>query len=255
MTATNGLAILEASIEEATANARFVEAAYRFVSDAAPIIFQSDRDVSANARQGLKEVLSLRRSPPDPAYRGLIVQIVGAFESYVASWCAVQFGRLEADLNDNGAAIDPQFRQSFLAKAGVALQHLPSGTVMGARFNFADLESSLPNILRDARPIKFHSDVVSVRLGACNAEKLEKLHEFFMLDPLFAKRLGAHKATLNWRNGSASPTAAAQLIKKELDDLIDLRNDLAHGQTRNVTVDAVSNAAKLVIALANAMAD
>lgn len=254
MTATVAFEVFQASVEEAKSNATFVDIAYRYTINSNSIIKSSDPAVSAAARQELTELLRLRRSSPDPAYRGLVVQIVGAFETFVVGWCAAQFAKLESDLNDNGSPLEQKLRQGFLAKAGIALQYLPKGTVMGARFNFADLESSLPSVLGDTRPIKFHPDVVSVRLGVCNSEKLESLHEFFMLDRLFTKELGSHKATIAWRSGSASPTAAAQVMKKELDELMDLRNDLAHGKGRGVTVDVVHNAAKLTLAIAHAMA-
>jgi hypothetical protein len=245
--------LLNLTVDEAIANAEFMEAAAQYIDASAPHMYAHAGGTPA--ADLLQPLFALRKKPRESAFRGLIVQIVAAHEVYIANICACLFECIKTRINDNDVDIDAVFRAKYLAKAGAVLTHLPSGTFRGARFDFAALEQNLPSVLLQTRPIDFQSAVLSTRLGACDSEKIDGVLSFFGLETPFRKELGAHKATVDWRSGTSSPTAAAGLIKNELDDLIRLRNDIAHGDLRDVSIDIVKGAGKLVSAFGKALAD
>ncbi|WP_379551046.1 HEPN domain-containing protein [Qipengyuania sp. DGS5-3] len=245
--------LLHATVDEVEQNAEFVDCAMSYVADSAQLIFAHDD--GGPLTKTLKGALELRRTQPAAVFRGLIVQIVAAFEEYVRNFCNAQITLIHTRINDQGGDLNSKLRLTYLSKAGKILGQLPTGTFLGAKFDFPSLENTLSTVLKSEKPIELQPEVFSTRIGNCNSEKLVEIFEWFDLKQPFRKELGSHTATLNWRNGSASPTAVAGLMKRELDDLIDLRNDLAHGEPRTVSIDSVKNGAQLVKALATAFSD
>lgn len=252
MTLEDAANILHATIDEVEQNADFILTAMNYIADSSPLIFAHGGD--GEVRKSLDAALKLRRTQPTPAYRGLIVQIVAAFEEYMRNFCSAQIDALHSSINGEGNDLNESIRIAYLSKAGRILGHISSGTFQGARFDFIALQRTLPSVLTNEIPIELQSSVFSTRLGSCNSDKLDEIFSLFQLPEPFRKELGAHAASASWRRG-ASPTAAAQLMQSELNSLIDLRNDLAHGALSTVTIDNVKSAAALIRALATTFSE
>lgn len=252
MTLEDATNILHATIDEVEQNADFISTAMSYIADSSQLIFAHDHE--GGIRKSLEQALKLRRTQPTPLYRGLIVQIVAAFEEYMRNFCNAQIDTLHASINTDEGSLNEAVRMTYLSKAGKILGHIPSGTFLGARFDFTALQRTLPSVLKQEKPIELQPSVFSTRLGSCSSEKVEEIFSLFQLPEPFRKDLGSHAASAPWRRGSSSPTAAAVLMQSELDSLIDLRNDLAHGALSTVTIDNVKNASALIRALATTLA-
>lgn len=252
MTLEDANNILGVTIDEIEQNAEFIATAMNYIAESSALVFAHDS--GGEVRASLDVALRLRRTQPAAVYRGLVVQVVAAFEEYMRNFCIAQIDAVHVAINDNGGILNEAIRISYLSKAGKILGQIPSGTYFGSRFDFRSLERSLPSVLSKVRPIQFQPSVFSTRLGSCTSDKIEEIFSLFQLKGPFVKELGAHPAAGPWRKGSASPTAASILIQNELNTLIDLRNDLAHGALSTVTIDDVKNASLLIRALGNIFA-
>lgn len=207
----------------------------------------------AKSKEALEYALKDTSVDGSALCRGLIVQVNSAFEFFVHNLtnCVIN---VRAGNVTKFSEIDKKLQNSYLSHAGTILTHLPSGSVQGQTYDFDRLLLSLGKCLSDGTEFHMESNVFVFLLGNCTVERLSKLFSTLQLDDPFGDPIGKNSALQRALNEKKTRNTC-KLAKKELNDLIKLRNEIAHGNmTRTISVEEVHQAVLFYRAYIEALA-
>jgi hypothetical protein len=175
----------------------------------------------------LQKALKHRHAQPNATYKPLVVQVCGIFESYVRSVTqAVIEDRFETA--ESYWDLSEAFRNDHITHAANVLAHLKKGHVMGAAYRFDDLLLNLGKGLGGQKGYKLNPEIFTKLMGNPTAKRLEGLFSTLSLPEPFSDDLGKSLDLQNFFNERAK-RRVAKLARDTIDEKIDLRNKIVHG--------------------------
>ncbi|WP_417323119.1 HEPN domain-containing protein [Erythrobacter aureus] len=188
--------------------------------------------ITGQTRREFDEIMKYRTTDSSRSHQGSVILIGGVLEAFFAKIIDDYLLTLNSKLSKLDSSSKEAILDTYAVQAGNALQHLKTGTFLGVNFDFNRLKRALATTFSNDQNYDLRGDVFTVRFGTCKSEKIESLFNQVGLSGPFDKDLGANKAVAKWAK-DRSPTSAANYLREMLDDLGDLRNDLAHGHPTN----------------------
>lgn len=187
-----------------------------------------DRESRARVQRALK----FSHVEADAAFKPLVVQVCGIFESYVRSVTqAVIEDRFETA--DSYWDLSEGFRNDHITHAARVLGHLKKGDVMGAPYPFDALLRNLGKGLSGQKGYKLNPEVFTKLMGNPTSARLEDLFASLSLPKPFSDELGQFKALQDFFNEKTRRRVATN-ARTMLDAKLDLRNDIVHGDLTRV---------------------
>ncbi len=184
---------------------------------------------SHDATTKSKLSLALRHKDADASslYRALVLQANGVFEQYIRGFVAAV-----AEKKCEGVAkyidLGEQFRMEYVHSAANVLACIKKGNIQGQDYDFSGLLESLGMCISGNPKFHIKSDVFTILLGNCTADRLEKLFSVLELPEPFSPQVGDNKK-LKACMKEQRRVQVAKMTKDELDRQIVLRNRIAHG--------------------------
>lgn len=203
-------------------------------------------------REELNKALNVKDAAASVLYRGLMLQLYGAFERLVADLAAAVLHVLQVKASRYGD-LDENLKDAHTVGSAHLLAKLHDNAINGVKFDFAELQSDLATCLSNAQPYRLNAAAFTAQLGVCTAERVDKLFKSLRLTAAFDDELGRNKAVKGWAK-DAKPREALNLAQKKLDEIVRLRNQIAHGASDpEVLVTQVQEAASFLSALGHAL--
>lgn len=201
----------------------------------------------------IKEALTIKTVDEEVLYKGLFLQSVAVFEDFIKN--IVEFITVKHHSNTstyNG--LDVNLQAYYLSSSGKALGYYSSGTVNGVKFDFKNLKDSLLTCLSGTENFFLDPAVFTVLMGNCTSDRLISLFsKLSNIDNIFTI-LGSDNE-LKKSLGESRKGQTSTLAKENLDLIIDLRNDIAHGSlTRTLSKDDFINHTNFLQALVKSLA-
>jgi hypothetical protein len=242
-----------AAIEEVVANMRVRQSFATFILGQAGDLFNYAAD-KPHVKEELRELMKLKSADPSVVYRGLLIQLNGAFESFVKSLVSSRVTEIatSATCFDD---LEEDLRLSYAAHAGRTLSKVHDGTVNGVSYDFSALQKNLGGCFSGVTPFALNGEVFTLQMGNCTPDRLEKVFAQVRLPDPFGDPVGRHKAIQAWcREGKAR--RAATLARDELELQIETRNNIVHGlASKEVVPNDIERAAVFFAALIDAFTD
>jgi len=201
----------------------------------------------------LKDSLRLRFVDQNSLYKGLFIQAVSVFESFIRSTVTYVI--------DNHVTKEPQYsklelalRNYYISNSGKALSYFGSGSINGVKYDFDKLTESLASCFNDSENYHIESRVFTISMGNCTSSRLESLFSKLLVsDDIFSKI--SNDVHLRKVLNETRRNNIKALIKDRLDNIIDVRNDIAHGEiTRSVSKDEFEDCLQFLRGLIKALA-
>lgn len=190
------------------------------------------------AKAAIQQALRHKTIDPGTLYRAMMVQIHGVFENYIRSLAtAVVEERFE--VVEFYPDLEPRFRNDHIVHVARVLTHVKSGNVSGIAYNFDTLLTNLAKGLSGQRGYKLNPEVYTILMGNCTTERIEKLFEAISLPEPFSDSLG-QSPEIKAHFGDKTKGRVAIRASEKLDDQINIRNDIVHGDlTRSVDLNSL----------------
>ena len=243
-----GLAYIQ--IEEAEATVRIRYAYTDIVVSNAQYLYGAfkDRERRAILRSALKD----KDTDTSILFRGLIVQMISVFENFIQSSCEAVVEKKSTDAG-NYYSLDETIRKEHICHSARILTHLKKGHVNRRKYDFPTLQVNLAKCILDTKDFKVQSEVFTFLMGNCRSSRLVDLFKSLSLSDPFDDLLGKHSELKKCTN-ERSNRKVAEFAKSTLDEHIDLRNSIAHGNlTKSVSKTDFENCAKFFKALISAL--
>ena len=221
----SAMEIAHLQIEEAEATARIRDAYTNIVVLQAQSLYEIFDDT--NRRKMLNRALKDKDTDTSMLFRGLIMQIISAFENFIRLLCVAVVKKKSADAG-RYSELDEKIRREHIWCSAKILTHLKEDEVKGIKYDFEGLQVDLANCILDTDDFNVQPDVFTLLMGNCTSFRLVKLFESLLLPGPFDDSLGEHLELKRCAN-ERSKRKVANFAKSTLDDHIDLRNDIAHG--------------------------
>lgn len=174
-------------------------------------------------------------------YRPLFVQLHGIFENYIRSLVqAVIEDRFEtvAEYKDQPEG----FRKDHITHAARVLIHWKEGNIHGLTYPFELLLKNLGVGLSGGKGYKLNPEIFTKFMGNPTSGRLEKLFASLSLPEPFSDKLGQN-AKLKDYFADRAKGRVSERARETLDEKIDLRNDIVHGNlTRAVDLTELKDA-------------
>lgn len=244
------LALAHTRIEEAEATVRIRYAYTDIVVSNAKSLFGAfnDRERRAILRSALKD----KNTDTSILFRGLIVQMISIFENFIQSLCEAVVEKKSIDAG-NYNSLDETIRKEYIYRSAIILTHLKKERVNRRKYDFSTLQINLANCILDTNDFKIQSEVFTFLMGNCRSSRLVELFKSLSLQDPFDASLGKHSELRKCTN-ERSNRKVAEFAKSTLDEHIDLRNSIAHGNlTKSVSKADFENCAKFFKALISAL--
>lgn len=205
-----------------------------------------------NAKGNLKAALKYKTTDPNAFYKPLLVQIHGIFENYIRSLVsAVIEERFE--IAEKYSTLNKVFRDEYIRHAAHILKYIKSGSIMGTSYNFDDLLASLGRTLSNQTPFKLHPEIYTKLMGNCTSSRIIDLFNALELPRPFSEPLG-NNIELKKYFSENKKGRVANLASETLDEQIDLRNDIVHGElTRSIDLTSLKESLNFFRALISAL--
>lgn len=208
--------------------------------------------VDKNLQNRLRESMSLKEIDDSALLKGLFLQSVSVYENYIKGMvsCIIQMNINKAS---KYSELTTQLKNGFISNAGKALSYYGGGTVNGVRFDFDALTESLKLCLTDEQPYHIDATVFTILMGNCTSQRLQKLLEKIGHSSDIFKDIsddgGLKKVLKETRKAQIN-----HMTKEKLDLIMDLRNDIAHGDlTRTLNKDEFDDYVQFLRSLIGAL--
>lgn len=206
----------------------------------------------AHLKRRLTDALKLKTTDQSALLRGLFVQAVGAFDEFVRSLVSAVIEE-KVKSSDKYSKLGEPLRNGFMSHSGRALSYYGSGTVNGVRYDFGKLTLSLAGCLSDSKDYFLDPRVFTITMGNSTPERLEKIFKILELPEPFSADLGDN-SELKRATGETRKARIAELAKIRLSELIELRNNIAHGElTSAISPDEFQDNVNFLSALTSAL--
>ena len=216
-------------------------------------LFKRDT-MRADLRADLNRALNVKDATESVLYRGLMLQLYGAFERLVADLAAAVLTVLQVKASRYGD-LDENLKNAHTVGSARLLARLHDKAINGVKFDFAALQSDLAACLSNAQPYRMNAAAFTALLGVCTAERVDALFKSLRLVAAFDDDLGHNKTIKAWAK-DAGPREAYKLASDQLDEIVRLRNQIAHGASNPEVLDTqVKEAACFLSVLGQALLD
>lgn len=124
--------------------------------------------------------------------------------------------------------LDENLRNAHTVGSARLLAKLHDKAINGVKFDFAELQSDVAACLSNSPQYRLNAAAFTAMLGVCTAERVDQLFKSLRLSAAFDDDLGRNEAIKMWAK-DAGPREACKLASAELDRIVRLRNQIAHG--------------------------
>ncbi|NTY86503.1 hypothetical protein FCH33_06925 [Serratia fonticola] len=199
-----------------------------------------------------KNALKLKTVDTSALLKGLLIQAVSIYENFVRDMVSVVVYKLTSQ----GAKyidLNLKLRNSFISSTGKVLTHYGSGTVNGVKYDFDNLTQSLISCLSFQDEYHIDPRVFTILLGNCTSSRITSLLSVLGVSDDIFDDIKSDSGLKKHFNESRM-SQVEELTKSGLDELINLRNDIAHGDlTRSLSIDELERAIQLLKTLIKAL--
>lgn len=188
------------------------------------------------AKAALTAALKHKDVDPSALYKPLLVQVNGVFERYIRDVVAAiieerfEKEKIYTNLKDS-------FRVDYVMHAARVLTHIKSGNILGSPYNFDALLVNLGKGLSGQAGYKLNPEIYTKLMGNCTPDRLEGLFKALALPEPFSDDLGRNTQIRTHFEDRIKGRVAIR-AKEKLENQIDLRNDIVHGDlTKSINID------------------
>lgn len=207
-----------------------------------------DKDLTERYRGFLK----LKTVDQSALIKGLLIQAVAIYENFVREMVSVVIYKLTTQ-GTQYVDLSLKLKNGFISSTGKVLTHYGSGTVNGVKYDFDNLAQSLISCLSSR--VDYHIDprVFTILLGNCTSSRIISLLNVLGVSENIFEDIKSDSGLKKHFNETRM-SQVEELTKNGLDELINLRNDIAHGDlTRSVSIDELERAIQLLRAFIKAL--
>lgn len=199
----------------------------------------------------LTDALRLKTTDQSALLRGLFVQAVGVFDEFIRSLIASVLEK-RVEKSAKFCDLSEALKNGFVSRSGRVLSHYGSGTVNGVGYDFSKLTSSLASCFSNDEDYFIEARVFTILMGNSTPERLRKVFSELGLPEPFSPDLGMC-LELKKALGETRKERVAHMAEERLKELIDQRNDIAHGDlTAALSPDEFRNNIAVLSALTSA---
>lgn len=213
-----------ARVDEIVQNARIRQAFDGLFVRRRQLVFS--QQIDKQLRVELDGALLLGKSDASVLYRGLLVQLNGAFEAYITQ-LSVAVVNGHKGKTTRYSELPEHLRQAYVVNSANVLAKISEGVVHGVAYDFAALQKSLGTCFSDIAPYSVDAEVFTLFMGNCTPERLEKLFKVVGISPAFDDELGKNPHVKRWAQ-NAGAREASKRARQKLSDEIKRRNQIAH---------------------------
>lgn len=175
----------------------------------------------------LQEALKYKQTDAGGLYKALIVQANGVFEQYIKDFTAAITNEIVKN-SDKYSNLHEDFKKNYIASSARVLGFIKKDTINGQTYDFDGLLKSLGKCFSDFQPYKINSEVFTMLMGNCTADRLENIFEILGMDKPFSHKIGDNPK-LKTALKETRRTRVADMARTELNRQIDVRNRIVHG--------------------------
>lgn len=242
--------VFGARIDEVLGNLRVRQSYTFFVRHQAELFPHAT--IPGHLRSELNRALSLKSAPETVAYRGLVLQLYGAFERFVTEITEAALNAVQAKAG-RYSELNEGLRNAHTVGSARLLAKLHDRNVNGVPFDFANLQLNMAACFSDDVKYRLGADAFTALLGVCTSERVNSVFEALRLGKAFDDVLGKDPSIKSWAK-NAGAREAFKLARDNLNELVRLRNQIAHGSSDpDVLATEVEEAAALLSALGKAL--
>lgn len=133
------------------------------------------------------------------------------------------------------------------------LAKLHDRNINGVPFDFDSLQRNMAACFADDPKYRLGAEAFTALLGVCTPDRVDSLFEALRLGKAFDDTLGRDSKIKSWAK-NAGAREALKLARDSLEDLVRLRNQIAHGSADTDILDSqVEEAAEFLSALGAAL--
>lgn len=242
--------IFDARIEEVLGNLQVRQSHSFFVKNQAELFAHAT--IPNHLKIELRRTLDLKNAPESVAYRGLILQLYGAFERFITDIAEASLGAVRAK-SKRYSELNEGLRNAHTVGSARLLAKLHDRNINGVPFDFATLQLNMAACFSDDENFRLGAEAFTALLGVCNSERVDSMFEALRLGKAFDDDLGKDPNIKSWAK-KAGAREAAKLARDQLNELVRLRNQIAHGSSEpDVLGSEIVEAVNLLSALKKAL--
>lgn len=242
--------VFDARIEEVLGNLRVRQSHSFFVRNQAEIFCHAT--IPSHLKIELRRALNLKSAPETVAYRGLILQLYGAFERLVTEITEATLNAVQAKTG-RYSELDEGLRNAHTVGSARLLAKLHDRNINGVPFDFAGLQLNMAACFSDDAKYRLGADAFTALLGVCTSDRIDFVFETLRIGKAFDDALGKYPSIKSWAK-NAGAREALKLARDNLNELVRLRNQIAHGSADPDVLDTeVEEASALLSALGKAL--
>lgn len=181
----------------------------------------------AEVRGRLREAAKLKATTTAALYRGLFLQANAIFEAYIRDLSSI-VAEKKASMVKKYSDLPEKFRSQHIYLSSRILQEEKKGTLAGQKFDFTLLIGALGQCFSNSHPFSIMPEVFTLTMGNATPDRIEQLFETMGLPEPFNPGVGQSAAVKSVLKEKRQKIAG-ELARKKLNELIGVRNNLAHG--------------------------
>lgn len=242
--------VFVARIDEILGNLRVRQSHAFFVRHQAVLFARAT--IPPHLKAELNRALNLKSAPETVVYRGLILQLYGAFERFVTEITEATLSAVQAKAG-RYSELDEGLRNAHTVGSARLLAKLHDRNINGVPFDFVTLQLNMAACFSDDVKYRLGADAFTALLGVCTSERVDSVFESLRLGKAFDDALGRNPSIKSWAK-NAGARESFKLARDDLNELVRLRNQIAHGSADPDVLDTdVEEAALLLSALGKAL--
>ena len=242
--------VYSSRISEILGNLRVREAHSFFVRYQGEL-FKRD-GMRGDLKADLGRALNLKDASESVLYRGLMLQLYGAFERLVSDLAEAVLAIVQSKTTKY-SDLDEGLRNSHTVGSARLLTKLHDKTINGVPFDFISLQTNMAACFTNASQYRLSADAFTALLGVCTPDRVDWVFETLQLGKAFDDALGRDPGIKSWAR-KAGAREAFTLARNQLNETVRLRNQIAHGTADPQVLDTdVKDTASFLLALGRAL--
>ncbi|MDE7590887.1 MAE_28990/MAE_18760 family HEPN-like nuclease [Enterobacter bugandensis] len=199
-----------------------------------------------------KGFLKLKTVDQSTLIKGLLIQSVAIYENFIREMVSVAIYKLTSS-GTKYLELNLKLRNGFISSTGKVLTHYGSGTVNGVKYDFNNLTQSLISCLSSHEDYHIDSRVFTILLGNCTSSRIVSLFNVLGVSDNIFEDIKSDSGLKKHFNETRM-SQVEEMTRNGLDELINLRNDIAHGDlTRAVSIDELERSIQFLRAFIKAL--
>lgn len=189
-------------------------------------------------KQTVLNALRHKESDASALYKALIVQTNGIFEYFIKTF-AMEIVSRKFSTTSSYEDLSETFKKQYVSHVAAILVYIKEGSVKGSPYNFDELLENFVKIISKEKQYNSQFDVFTRLMGNCTSDRLKKLFEVLEVGDIFGHQIGIYPKLSIFFSEKSNAKVAKQ-AKEKLDEQIDLRNDIVHGNlTLSISIDTL----------------